>query len=162
MCSTFNRGLCPEDGRVAYNVNTIKSIPALQEQSGASDSGCKGPDILQTIKEWTDMTSFEQNQAETKLVSAVWHSSPKWTFWRSFWLLNTFELALVRGEYTISVFWSASGSFLIQQVSGRGTTSQVTSNINTMCRIAELPQIHPHLYDRLRRVFQDSEKVFHS
>ncbi len=39
---------------------------------------------------------------------------------------------------------------------------QVTSNINTLCRIAELPQIYPHLYDRLQRDFKDSEKAFNS
>ncbi len=39
---------------------------------------------------------------------------------------------------------------------------QVTSNINTLCRIAELPQIYPHLYDRSRRDFKDSEKAFNS
>ncbi len=37
---------------------------------------------------------------------------------------------------------------------------QVTSNINTLCRITELPQIYPHLYDRSWRDFKDSEKAF--
>ncbi len=39
---------------------------------------------------------------------------------------------------------------------------QVTSNINTLCWIAELPQIYPHLYDRSWRDFKDSEKAFNS
>ncbi len=39
---------------------------------------------------------------------------------------------------------------------------QVTSNINTLCWIAELPQTYPHLYDRSQRDFKDSEKAFNS
>ncbi len=39
---------------------------------------------------------------------------------------------------------------------------QVTSNINTLCRIAEKPQIYPHLHNHSRGDFKDSEKAFSS
>ncbi len=50
------------------------------------------------IEEWTDMTSFRTKSGRNE----VRNSWPKQTFWgSSFWLLNTFELSLVRGDYAI-------------------------------------------------------------
>ncbi len=77
---------------------------------------------------------YTSNEVHFEFVSAVRNSSPKQTFWgSSFWLLNTFELPLVRGDYAISgcvlelqLLWRAFfffGLFLIQLRSGRRTTS---------------------------------------
>ncbi len=53
-------------------------------------------------------------------------------------------------------------SLLIQKRQVEKQHLQVTSNINTLCPIAVLTQIYPHLYDRSRRDFEDSEKAFNS
>ncbi len=73
-----------------------------------------------------------------------WRLRNRWVFWNS----TFFDM-----QYIFFFF----GSFLIQWRS-----SQVTSKINTLCRIAEMPQIYSHLYDRSQRDFKDSEKAFNS
>ncbi len=88
-------------------------------------------------------------------------------------LLNTFELPLVRGDYAIGrcvlelhLLWRAIFFFPVHFSFNKGQAGeqhlQVTNKINTLCRIAELPQIYPHLYDRSWRDFKYSEKAFNS
>ncbi len=66
----------------------------------------KGPDILQTKSKneliWPHFEKIRPKRSSFEFVPAVRNSSPKQTFWgSSFWLLNTFELPLVRGDYAI-------------------------------------------------------------
>ncbi len=103
------------------------------------------------------MTSFQtksgRNKVRFEFVLAVRNSSPKSTFWGSlFWLLNTFELPLVCGDYSIggcvlkllNFFFPVHFSFNGGQTGERHLL--VTSNMNTLeCWIAELAQIYPHL-----------------
>ncbi len=130
------------------------------------------PNILQTkSKNELIWRHFEQNQAETKFILGVRYSSKR-TFWgSSFWLPNTVELPLVRGDYAIGecvlglhLLWCANfffpGSFLIQQRSGRGTTPPSHSNINTLLNSWAATNISAPV--RSRRDFKDSEKAFNS
>ncbi len=93
-----------------------------------------------------------------------------------FYLLYTFELPLVCGDNAIGgcvlehhLLWRANIFYIFSLVHfsfDRGQAGehhlQVTSKINTLCWIAELPQIYPHLYNHSRGDFKDSEKAFNS
>ncbi len=72
-----------------------------------------------------------------------------------FWLLSTFELPLVRGDYAIGgcvlklcLLWHAIIIiFSFNKDQAWEQHLQVTSNINTL---SEPPQIYPHLYETLK------------
>ncbi len=143
----------------------------------------KGPSILPTKSKneliWhCHIVHFEQNQAETKFVlSLFWQTSSKQltkvNFLREFVLAPKHLWATI-GPWRLRNRWVCSGAppsltcdfppprvcFLFNKGQAGEQHLQVTGNINTLCRIAELPQIYLHLYDRSRRDFKDSEKAF--
>ncbi len=115
------------------------------------------------IEERTDMTSFQtksgQNEVGFEFVSAVHQSklsgefvlAPKhlWATISPWRLRNRWVCVLELHLLWHAIFFPVPFSF--NKGHAEQQHLQDTSNINTLCRIAELPQIYLHLYDGLQR-----------
>ncbi len=124
------------------------------------------------IEERTDMMKSGQNKDQNEVRFGSSKQLTKANILREFVLAPKHLWATI-GPWWLRNRWVCSGAppltrnffcpglFVIKQRSGWGTTSQ-SHYINTLCRIAELPQIYPHLNDRSRRDCKDSEKEFNS
>ncbi len=111
--SLSGRCCCPEAATYRWNEEVARKCFSRSRGHRHATCAChnpKGPDILQTkSKNKLIWCHFELNSGRNKVrfefVSAVRYSSPKQSFVQSeffFLLLKTFELPLVRGNYSIS------------------------------------------------------------
>ncbi len=131
------------------------------------------------IEEQTDMMSFRtksgRNKVRFEFVSAVRYSSPKQSFVQSEFFFASKNFWATIGPWKLLNQWVFSGAPpslmhnffpLVNFSFNKGQAGehhlQVTSNMNTLCRIADLPQIYPHLYYHSQGDFKDSEIAFNS